>query len=725
MFKMLKDIASEHNLFCSGKTKNNAAQRKRIRPASATFRNARKTFKRPGKRGINRRAKRRPKSAGAKSRRTAPEVYLRDHVPENWSSFAKIAARKETYVPPSTLTLVERLSIKKMQTLPKTEPLKSRTQFSITPAEVNRSRKKECTIIIDHSGIVEDTLSVSSSMEEGEIKRSFSVDEIKAITVLQYHIRVYLGRKRRREEQKRAAKKKKAKANKGDNQLQRARKFMRTRLVEVRKKKTKLVSFQEDTKALRKKKQFLHQETIRLQKAIKALQELQSGEDAVRENDRAIAKAKDLSKRRFDSKMHILSATREQNKTIKASINETRFKKNELKKRLNNLLDSTKKYDALDEKLSNEIKEYDAEIENCKHVLESISYIGNEKLEKYQEAYDLLMDKQDNNRNQSRGKSGVMKKSRVKENKKLDHLLDNQIEKDGKGSATGAAGGKAGDTNLAFGRAHLRTQWTFEMMRMEKNVHVAHLKTYAEAFNVIKKATGVTTVDEMVEKFEKLEEKNFCMFEDLRALMVESRDLVHQIGLKKAEVAVLRAKNVEAEGSRKKIIDRIQDEIFASKSKIEYCTEQSASIKKTLSVCEQALANLINELNMDGGAADSSKNLLEMLATIDTFYSALVLSKQLKRDVSSGKITINEGAYRKGPGVATGTIFSSLPKRSLETSLILPPFQTRGRFQVAADKPVQVGELRKRAIGHVLAEMKKKEESGRTLFKLLKRKQSN
>ena len=89
-----------------------------------------------------------------------------------------------------------------------------------------------------------------------------------------------------------------------------------------------------------------------------------------------------------------------------------------------------------------------------------------------------------------------------------------------------------------------------------------------------------------------------------------------------------------------------------------------------------------------------------------------------KQSTISNATVINNDV-RRGPDVPTGTIFTKLPKRSLNNQISIPPFKGTKRKPVLS-VPIQVDEIRKAAFDQVLNEIKTKEAGGRTLFKLLK-----
>eukprot|EP00943_MAST-04B_sp_MAST-4B-sp1_P004822 g4822.t1 len=114
----------------------------------------------------------------------------------------------------------------------------------------------------------------------------------------------------------------------------------------------------------------------------------------------------------------------------------------------------------------------------------------------------------------------------------------------------------------------LREEWKAKLLKSEADKKMQQFKTFSEAFEIIKEKTGVKTVEEMQERFEKAEEKNLYEFERVRTLMIEGAELMEKIEAKKAEVAVLKARNTEAEAPRRRIIDKIQTQIQTIRSQM-------------------------------------------------------------------------------------------------------------------------------------------------------------
>ena len=619
------------------------------------------------------------------------------------STVAKIANRPPCkFVTSARPTLVERLATQSKRT-----PVSNKKLSKKTVVEQQSVHMPVTSNIQEPELFVEES-SRPPTRQESIVKREFTPEERVAAKVLQMHIRVYLGRRRRRKR-----KKKRRVLDSFETEQKRRDKEMKEAMGRVKNATRELFQYKDDIKKTNKENDSLNEEISRLEEEIKKYRVIVGDVDAAQKNDRSIGKKLETEKKRVDSTYAILHNLRTKNDGVRKKIDELRLNRLVLKRTLaaeetkaKNFAEEQKRLDAIIEKQKKQTEKY-------KEKKKSIEFMATKKKKEFDDAMAALegkrAEKEEEEKKLPRGKTA---------------FINSLLKEEDDGDSLDAAVSSTTSTRV-LSESSLREQWNLEMRRTENKVQTLRLKSFGDAFELIKEATGVKTLDEMVETFSAIEEENFHNFNTLRATMLEGTELLEKITQKKADLEALEQRNEEANAPRKRIINRLEKVEKKAKVHEEKLAEKKKRMFETMTIIRAGLMKIADKLDIDdtppemlGMVTGASKSVgemseMELLLVIES----KVIELQTRQEEAEKKDGKRKNIPQKGvgPSAPRGTAFKSISKRSIDTSY-LTSLKKDGQ---TGDMPLDVNAHRDKLLGSVNDDVEQHEQATEQLFKLL------
>ena len=103
----------------------------------------------------------------------------------------------------------------------------------------------------------------------------------------------------------------------------------------------------------------------------------------------------------------------------------------------------------------------------------------------------------------------------------------------------------------------------------EHIISVNKMKAYEEAFAKIEDATGISDVDEVVNKFLEAEDKNFSLFNYVNELNSEIERLELMISETKGEIETCKGAGVSNDTQKKQILRNLDDRLLRTSEKVD------------------------------------------------------------------------------------------------------------------------------------------------------------
>lgn len=148
----------------------------------------------------------------------------------------------------------------------------------------------------------------------------------------------------------------------------------------------------------------------------------------------------------------------------------------------------------------------------------------------------------------------------------------------------------------------IKGTWAIARDKASMHVQAEKVQTYEEAFAKIMDATGIHSIDELVDTFINAEDKNFTLFNFVNELTSEIEKLEEHIAEIKAEVDKYRGQDMNSDHQRKKILKDLEEKLGRTETKAEQYDAKFASSTKILSSLKDGIATIFQNIgcNMNG-----------------------------------------------------------------------------------------------------------------------------
>ena len=144
-------------------------------------------------------------------------------------------------------------------------------------------------------------------------------------------------------------------------------------------------------------------------------------------------------------------------------------------------------------------------------------------------------------------------------------------------------------------------------------IHLSQEKVaaYEEAFAKIQTKTGITDMDELVEKFIEAEEKNFSMYNYVNQLSAEVEKLEASITDIRNEIAKYRGQGANSDNQRKRILRELEERLKKTEAKAETYDHKYEQSMRAINLLKATVQNLFNKIGCN--TESERKKVMDML----------------------------------------------------------------------------------------------------------------
>lgn len=213
----------------------------------------------------------------------------------------------------------------------------------------------------------------------------------------------------------------------------------------------------------------------------------------------------------------------------------------------------------------------------------------------------------------------------IEHDKKTKSLgLDHAGEGDGEQGP--AAASLSADEKKALKRGAAKGAWSIGKDKAKIAVSQEKAHNYEEMFNQIQAETGVTDIDELVQRFVQGEETNFALFNRVNDLNKEMETLEVHISGTESEIEKYRGQGANAESQRKKILTELERSLQDTRARSDEYEAKHGGARAVLQVLNSGIGGICDKLGTDkdeslravlGTDGVTDANVLQYLGVIE------------------------------------------------------------------------------------------------------------
>ncbi len=289
-----------------------------------------------------------------------------------------------------------------------------------------------------------------------------------------------------------------------------------------------LQSLQRDTelyaKRIEENKKILSRTERQIAETIRAIAESKKrigGVQAVSQNENFVKHQTTVLQKRWEVALQRETEAKAKNTELKNRINDVRLKKLRIKSITADMEQELKQVAMQKELLSQKLQEINAKRQSTIQKTELLQIKADEMSSKYESEWKMLDADMD--------ASSVLE--RIEANKTM-------------------LGSMTKEEEMREKSAIIQGTWDITLKSMQAQKATANVKTYKQAFEAIKEATGVRDLEHLVERFTSIEDENFRLFSHVNELQEEEKRLQAEYERMNKELGSIQQKWQEEESSK-------------------------------------------------------------------------------------------------------------------------------------------------------------------------------
>mmetsp|Transcript_3847 Transcript_3847/g.7513 ORF Transcript_3847/g.7513 Transcript_3847/m.7513 type:complete len:567 (+) Transcript_3847:485-2185(+) len=252
--------------------------------------------------------------------------------------------------------------------------------------------------------------------------------------------------------------------------------------------------------------------------------------------------------------------------------------------------------------------------------------------------------------------------------------------------------------------------WGIAKDKVQQQVSMDKVQSYGEAFTAIQQATGITDIDELVNRFVTAEDENFRLYRYVDELNQEIVRMEEEIVATRKEIEVFRGGTVGLT-SRKKVLAEIEDRLHETEVKAESYERKYQSAMKTVATLKEGVGSIFTKLGCNtpatmqtlGVDGISEVNIMQYLGMIEQRTNEILQMYAQSQALARG------GAVHPGAAIAVLGQGPKAPPGSSQVSVEPPSSIIQEDQQGAdssdddeedlpADRPLSLAELQGKAM---------------------------
>ena len=148
---------------------------------------------------------------------------------------------------------------------------------------------------------------------------------------------------------------------------------------------------------------------------------------------------------------------------------------------------------------------------------------------------------------------------------------------------------------------------------------------YEETFEKIKVATGVPTVEALVDSFQEIEQKNFSLFNSINELNSDIETSELAIAETKLEIEKFKGQGVSTDTQRKKVLRDLEDRLQKTEGKADEYEAKHAAATKTVNQLKTGIHSIFSRLGCNSSSVEemlgnqgvTESNMMQYLEIIE------------------------------------------------------------------------------------------------------------
>lgn len=186
-----------------------------------------------------------------------------------------------------------------------------------------------------------------------------------------------------------------------------------------------------------------------------------------------------------------------------------------------------------------------------------------------------------------------------------------------------------------------------------------HVEDYDRAFSMIKEVTGITDINELVQKFTDVEDQNFSLFNYVNEVNNQVEKLNEEIASIRSEIEKYQSATVHEENDRQSVAKDIEGKLSDARKEISECEQNYSKINQTFESLQSGMGKMIDRLEQ-----------MTVTTTTTTSGAATVLKKpQFTADGENDKsFLIKDLGWieSRANDLVMANFLHALPRRSAE-----------------------------------------------------------
>uniref|UniRef100_A0A7S0WSW4 ODAD1 central coiled coil region domain-containing protein n=1 Tax=Pyramimonas obovata TaxID=1411642 RepID=A0A7S0WSW4_9CHLO len=249
----------------------------------------------------------------------------------------------------------------------------------------------------------------------------------------------------------------------------------------------------------------------------------------------------------------------------------------------------------------------------------------------------------------------------------------------------------------------IKGNWNIAKDRAQQQVSMEKVQSYGEAFAKIQQATGITDIDELVDKFMHAEDENFRLFKYVDELNQEIANFEEQIAELIREIEEQRAKQTQ-QSQRKHIITDLESRLRETEARTAQHERKYQTAIKTVGAFKEGIVNIYNKLIGGGeegpatvGEDLNSDNIMRCLGVIEQKTNEILqMYAASQSHVKGGEVHASAAltVLGQGPQIPAGKGEMHIdPPSTVEEE----PESSEDEDATPDDRPLSMSELQGRA----------------------------
>ncbi|KAJ8605902.1 hypothetical protein CTAYLR_004194 [Chrysophaeum taylorii] len=195
-----------------------------------------------------------------------------------------------------------------------------------------------------------------------------------------------------------------------------------------------------------------------------------------------------------------------------------------------------------------------------------------------------------------------------------------------------------------------KPQPTQQQQQQQQQFTREQIQNFEETFANIKEATGATSIKELVDMFQDIEQKNFSLFNSINELNSDIEQSELAIAETKLEIERYKGQGVSTDTQRKKIIRSLEEQLARTEQKTEEYEVKHQNAQRNINQLKTGIHSIFSRLGcastsveeMLGNQGVTESNMMQYLEIIEQRTTEILQTYAQSQTASSGKVDLSQ-----------------------------------------------------------------------------------